>query len=117
MDQAIVGSRPDYIDVQRRWGDCVDDAALCRLRGTYRTKLADRVRHIESLARQIRTNLFPVAATISRLPKRVGREIHQMRIHRRKQNWLCADGAKIRRTKNFWHDVLGLARASIVARQ
>ena len=75
MDQAVIGAGPDAFDIKRRRRDGIDDTALARLGRWLRAVLSNCDWKFESLARQIRTNLLPVSATISRLPQRVGCEI------------------------------------------
>ena len=74
MDQAVIRSGPDSLEVQRRWRYCINDAALRGLRSRLRSVFADGVRNFESLARKIGTNLLPVLSAISCLPQGVGSE-------------------------------------------
>ena len=117
MNQPIIRARPNKIEVQRRRRNCVEHASLRRLRIWLRAKLANAFGRIESLAREIGTNLFPTTPAIFRLPQRVrGKEEH-VRIDRREDHRLGAHDAKIAATKWFGHDVLCLRDAAIVTRQ
>src|SRR6185295_18937116 len=71
----------------------------------------------KSLACQVLTDLFPVPATVSRLPKRIRGEIQHVWIDRREQNRLCAHDPKIGVAKRLRHDVLSLRGAPVVTRQ
>src|SRR5690348_3670 len=94
-DQTVVRSGPDAIDVQRRWRDCINDTAISRLGRSVIRILPDTPRGRPGLPRQIGTDLFPVLSAITCLPKRVGCEVENVRIHRRKNNRLSADRAVI----------------------
>src|SRR5207245_3857486 len=68
-------------------------------------------------AGQVKTDLLPIPPTVPRLPKVVPGKEKQVRIDRRKDHRLRADHSKIRRRQGHWKNPLGLAGASIVARQ
>src|SRR6476660_8556354 len=74
-------------------------------------------RQVVVRSRQIRADLFPVIATIARLPKRVSSEKKQMRIERRKDNRLGPQHSKIFRLHRHWKNVLRLTGATIESRQ
>src|SRR5881628_397452 len=67
--------------------------------------------------RQIRTDLFPVVATIAGLPKHVSSEEEQMRIERRKDNRLGPQYSKIFCLHRHRKYILFLAGAAIESRQ
>src|SRR6267143_1646723 len=69
VNQAVVGSRPDAFDIQRRWRNGIDDTALGWLRSWLGAVLADRLGKFESFTSQIRTNLLPVSPAVSCLPQ------------------------------------------------
>ncbi len=99
-DQSVVGARPDAVDVDRRRRERVDHAALLRLRRRLGVEDANRRRHVERLARQVGADLLPAVAAIARGPKRVGREVHQVRIEGREDDRLGANHAKVRRSRS-----------------
>src|SRR6478736_152328 len=70
-------------------------------------------RQVVVRSRQIRADLFPVIATIARLPKRVSSEKKQMRIERRKDNWLGPYHTEIFCLHRYWKNVLCLTSATI----
>src|SRR6476620_6693029 len=74
-------------------------------------------RQVVVRSRQIRADLFPVIATIARLPKRVSSEKKQMRIERRKDNRLGPQHPEIFRLHRHWKNVLRLTGATIESRQ
>src|SRR5882762_10626737 len=94
VNQAVVGSRPDAFDIQRRWRNGIDDTALGRLRSWLRAVLADRLGKFESFTSQIRTNLLPVSPAVSCLPQCVGSKVGKVRFGRGKNNRLGAYNAK-----------------------
>ena len=96
LNQAIVGTRPDAIDIQRRGRHRVNHAALCGLRRWLRAKLADGLGNFESLARQIRTDLLPMLAAVFRLPQSISGKVKNMRIDGREKHRLSSQHAKIR---------------------
>src|SRR2546423_15094923 len=67
--------------------------------------------------RQIRTDLFPVVATIARLPKSVSGEEKQMRIERRKDNRLGPQHPKVVCLHRHRKYILRLTGAAIESRQ
>src|SRR5258705_939170 len=68
-------------------------------------------------SRQIRADLAPVIARITRLPKRFSSEEEQMRIERRKDNRLGPQHPEIFRLHRHWKNVLRLTGATIESRQ
>src|SRR5205823_8874269 len=117
VNQAVICSGPDSSDVQGGRCDCINDAALNGLRGRLRSILADALRNVVGLAREIRTNLLPVLATISRLPQSVCGEEQRVWIDGRKDYRLRAQHAKVRRTKRLGQNVLCLVGAAIITRK
>src|SRR4029077_1413252 len=79
--------------------------------------LSNARREIVIWSRQIRADLFPVIATIARLPKRVSSKKKQMRIERRKDNWLGPQHPEIFRRYRYRKNVLRLTGATIEPRQ
>ena len=67
--------------------------------------------------RQIRTDLFPVVATIACLPKRVSGEEEQMRIERRKDNRLGPQHPEVFCLHRHRKYILRLTGAAIESRQ
>src|SRR6266516_1548167 len=67
--------------------------------------------------RQIRTDLFPVVATIACLPKRVSGEEEQMRIERRKDNRLGPQHSEVFCLHRHRKYILRLTGAAIESRQ
>src|SRR5205823_314677 len=68
-------------------------------------------------SRQIRTDLFPVVATIACLPERVSSEEEQMRIERRKDNRLGPQHTEVFCLHRHGKYILRLAGAAIESRQ
>src|SRR4029450_1750723 len=68
-------------------------------------------------SRQIRTDLFPVVATIACLPERVSSEEEQMRIERRKDNRLGAQHAEVFCLHRHGKYILRLTGSAIKSRQ
>src|SRR6267154_3519990 len=117
MYQTIIGTAPNAIHLQRRGRDGINHTALlCRSRGIGAI-FSDTRRQLIGLARQVRTDLLPIPPTVPRLPKVVPGKEKQVRIDRRKDHRLGADHSKIGGTQGHWKNPLGLAGASIVARQ
>src|SRR5881296_2975398 len=67
--------------------------------------------------RQIRTDLFPVVATIACLPKRVSAEEEQMRIERRKDDWLGSQHPEVFCLHRHRKYILCLTGVAIESRQ
>ena len=117
MNQAIVGARPDPIQIERRRRDRVNHAALRRLRGRLRLYFPTVAGTSKVLRVRSGLILLPILSAVARFPKRVGGEEKNVRINRREDHRLGPHHAKIRRAKRFRQNVLGLAGAAIVTRQ
>src|SRR3954464_19893 len=78
---------------------------------------SNRRRQLVIRPRQIWADLFPVIATIARLPKRVSSKKKQMRIERRKDNWLRPYHSEIFRLHRHRKNVLRLTSTTIESRQ
>ena len=92
-DDAVVGAHPDGIDVLVGRPDRVDDprAVVVHLRLRLLGVLADALRHLVRLAREVRADLFPVDPAVHGLPQDVGREEQRSLVHHRKDDRLRAN--------------------------
>src|SRR4029434_5367495 len=68
-------------------------------------------------SRQIRANLFPMVTMIPCLPKCVSSEEEQMRIERRKNNWLSSQHPEVFCLHRHRKNILRLTGAAIESRQ
>src|ERR1017187_5245340 len=100
-DQAIVRTRPDTVDVERRRRDRVDDPSLLGLGRRLAAKDADGCGHVPGFAGEVRTDLFPTLSAVAGSPQSVRREVEKMRINWRKHNWLSAHHAEVRSRDQF----------------
>src|SRR5438045_2672530 len=88
-----------------------------RLLGRVLSVLSDARRQVVFFARQIRADLFPVIAAITRSPERVAGEKQEFRIFRRKNYWFGPQHPEIFRFHRYRENVLRLTGASIEPRQ
>ena len=72
----VLSTHPNFLELI-----LVDDGSHDRT-ASLALEFADRFRHIKSLARKIRTDLFPSATAVARLPKCVGGEVEHVWINR-----------------------------------
>src|SRR5438034_11242704 len=117
MNQTIVGPAPDPVRVERRRRNGVNHAAPTSLLCCILFVFSNARRRLVVRSRQIRTNLFPVVATIACLPKRVSGEEEQMRIERRKDNRLGPQHTKVFCLHRHRKYILRLTGAAIESRQ
>ena len=117
MNQTVIGSAPDAVRFERRWRDGINHAATIRLLSRFRFVFSDARGQVVLRPRQIGANLFPVNALIARSPERVSGEKKQMRIDRRKDNWLGAHHPEILRLHRHRQDCLGLTGSPIESGQ
>ena len=97
MNKAVVCSRPDSVQLQRRRRDGIDNAALFHLSRRRASVFADRRRQLISLARQVGADLLPILPAVARLPQCVSGKEEKVRIDRREDYGLGADHTKVRR--------------------
>src|ERR1035441_4577137 len=116
-DQAIVRTRPDAVDVERRRRDRIDYSALLRLGRRVAAKDAHGSGYFPDLASEVRTDLLPTLSAVAGSTQSVRREVEKMLIDWREHNWLSANHAKIRSGDQLRNHVLRLCRAPVVARQ
>src|SRR5256885_1403556 len=116
MNQPVIRSSPDAIDLQWRRRDRVDDAALCCLRRLLRSILAHTRRNLKSFARQVGTYLLPTLPAVSGLPQTIRSEVENVRVNGREDYRLCAKHSEICGAKRSWKNVLRLPRAPIITR-
>src|SRR6201982_509516 len=98
MNQAVIGSAPDAVRIERRRRNSVNHAASSGLLGRVGLVFSDAHRQIVPRSRQIRADFFPVIAAVACLPERVSSEEKQMRIERRKDDRLGAQNPE----NHFW---------------
>ena len=119
VDRPVVGADPDAVDVPVGRRDCINDPFLRRPRGGRAFVDADVVRHLPCLARQVRADLRPpLHAAGRRFPQRVRRKVQHVRIDRREEDRLRADGpilARLTAGKGFRRHVDDDAGLPIVA--
>ena len=113
MDQTVVGTAPDPFRVEGRGRNGVNHAAPMRLFCCVVFVFSNACRQLIIWSRQIRADLFPVIATITCLPKGISSEEKQMRIERRKHNWLAPQHPEILRLHRDRKNVLRLTGSTI----
>src|ERR1051325_11719696 len=117
MNQSVVGSAPDPIQIQRRRRDGVNDAAAARLFGRVLFVFSNACRQLVFFARQVWADLFPVIAPVARFPERVAGEKQQMWIFRREDYRFSPQRAEIFRLNRHRKNVLRLPSPAIEPRQ
>src|ERR1039458_1594355 len=116
-DQAIVRTRPDAVDVERRRRDRIDYSALLRLGRRVAAKDADGCGQFPDFASEVRTDLLPTLSAVAGGPQCVRREVEKMWINWREHNWLGANHAEVRSGDQLRNHVLRLCRAPVIATQ
>ena len=86
VDQAVIGSRPDAIDVQRRRRYGINYAAPRRLRARLIAIFANIRRYFPTFPRQVGADLLPAVSAVARLPQGIGGEVKNVWIDRREQH-------------------------------
>src|SRR5262245_30253630 len=93
MDQTIICSCPDCVDVFWRSSYCVDHASTwlrCHLRPT---KHSDTFWYLRFFAREVWTDDVPTHSAIGCLKQHVASQIKYTMINGRKENWSCSEEA------------------------
>src|ERR1035441_6552094 len=107
-DQAIVRTRQDAVDGERRRRDRIDHSALLRLGRRVAAKDTHGCGYFPGFAGEVRTDLLPTLSAVAGSPQSVRREVEKMRIDWREHNWLSANHAEVRRSEERRNHVLRL---------
>ena len=116
VNQTVVGSHPDDVDVGVGRRDGVDHAAPRDARRRRAAVLAHVGRYLPSLPRQVRADLIPTTSAVGRLPESVRGEVQCVRVHRREEDGHGPDDAVVAVAQRPWAHVLHLTGAAVVAR-